>query len=122
MHDGGLHALHGKAGRRFEAEQAAADHHRVAALASRGQHGIDVVEIAEGDDARQVDARHRDQDRPRADGDHQGVVALALAGVGADGFGGAVDGDDGFAPAQVDAVAFVPGVVMDDDVLELLFA
>ena len=58
----------------------------------------------------------------RADRDHQGVIALALASIGADGLRGAVDGDDRLAPAQVDAVAFVPGVVMDDDVLELLFA
>ncbi len=34
----------------------------------------------------------------------------------------AVDGDDGLALAQIDVVSRVPGVVMDDDVVELLFA
>ena len=48
------------------------------ALAARlrgQQHGLDVVEIAIGEDARQIVAGHRNDERHRAGGDDQLVVA-----------------------------------------------
>ena len=40
MNDRGLHALGGKAGGGFKAEQAAADHHGIAARSGRRQHRV----------------------------------------------------------------------------------
>ena len=64
-----------QAGRRFEAEQAAADDDRLGARLRGEQHGVDVVEVAVGEHAGQVVARHRNDERHRAGGDDQLVVA-----------------------------------------------
>ena len=122
VHDRGLHALAGEARSRLEAEQAAADHHGVAAPCRRGKHRVDVVEVAEGDDAGQLGARNGNQDRLRAGGDEQRVVGLDRAVLGANGARRAVDRDDRLALAQRDLVLRVPGVVVDDDVVERLLA
>ena len=122
MNDGRLHAVEREARGRLEAEQAAADHHRVAALLGGRQHGVDVVEIAEGHDAGKLGAGNRQQDRPGAGRNDQIIVGLDDAGLRAHASRGAIDGDDGFALAQIDVVPRVPGVVVDDDVVELLVA
>ena len=49
-----LHAAAGQAGSRLKAEETAADHHRAAAASGGREHLLDIVEIAEGDDAGQV--------------------------------------------------------------------
>ena len=76
MQHGDVHAARLEAGRRLEPEQAAADDDRLGARLRGEQHGVDVVEIAIGEDARQVVAGHRDDERHRAGGDHQLVVGL----------------------------------------------
>ncbi len=75
-------------------EQAAADDHRLRARLGGEQHGVDVVEVAIGDDARQVLAGHGDDEGHRAGGDHQLVVGFGDAVVGGHGLCCAVDRDD----------------------------
>ncbi|MEY9514527.1 hypothetical protein ABIF16_005258 [Bradyrhizobium elkanii] len=63
MHDRDVHAaLHQPVGG-LEAQQAAADHHRVAIVGRGLDHAIDVIDVAEADHARQVLARQRQHDR-----------------------------------------------------------
>ena len=73
VHDGHVHALLQQAVGCFETQQAAADHDRLAVGARRLQHGVDVMQVAERDDAGQVVARNRqhesDSSRWRAAGD-----------------------------------------------------
>ena len=63
VHDRDVHALRLQAGGGFQAQQAAADDHGIAARLGGQQHGLDVVEVAVGQHARQVVAGHRDDDR-----------------------------------------------------------
>jgi hypothetical protein len=58
VHDGDVHALRLQAGGGFEAQKAAADDDGAAARLGGEQHGLDVVEIAIGQHARQVVAWH----------------------------------------------------------------
>ena len=56
----------------LQPEQPAADHHRLAMAAARpASIAVDVAEIAEGQHARQIHARHVEPDRRRAGGEHQ---------------------------------------------------
>ena len=66
---GDVHAALAEAGSRFQAEQAAADDHRLRPRLRGEQHGVDVVEVAIGQHARQVLAGHRDDERHRTGGD-----------------------------------------------------
>ena len=122
MNDRRLHAVGRKTGGRFESEQTAADDHRVAALPGGRQHRVDVVEVAERDDAGKLGAGNREQDRPGAGRDDQMIVWLDSAGLRAHASRRAIDGDDGFAFAQINVVPRIPGVVVNDDVVELLVA
>ncbi len=72
---GHVHVLHCQARRRFEPEQAAADDHRLCPRLCGEQHGVDVVEVAIGEDAGQIVAGHRNDERHRAGGDDELVVA-----------------------------------------------
>ena len=74
VHDGDVHALRLQAGRGLQAQQATTDDHDAAARLGGQQHGLDVVEIAVGQYARQVVARDRDDDGVGASGDDQLVV------------------------------------------------
>ena len=59
VHDRHIHALLEQAARGFEPEQSAADHDRLA-LCTRGlKHGVDVLQVAERDDAGQIAAGNR---------------------------------------------------------------
>ncbi len=82
VQDGDVHAARVEPGRGLEPEQAAADHHRLAARLGGEQHGVDVVEIAIGEHAGKVVAGHRNDERHRAGGDDQLVVGLGHAVVG----------------------------------------
>ena len=119
---GDVHAAFLEAGGGLEAEQAAADDDGLGARLRREQHGVDVVEVAVGEHARQILAGHRNDERHRAGGDDQLVVGLRHAVVGGDGLGLAVDGDDLVALVERDAVLDVPAVAVDDDFLERLLA
>ena len=84
VQDHDLHAAQAQAGGGFEPEQAAADHHRLGAGEGGGvEHLLDVVDVAEGDDAFEVLARQRQDEGDGAGGDQQLVVG-GLAGLGDD--------------------------------------
>ena len=121
MHDGDIHVARGQARRGFEAEQAAADDHGLGARLGRDQHGVDIVEIAVGEDARKVVPRHRQDERHRARGDDQLVVRRHDAAVGRDRLGDAVDRGDLVPLVERDAVLDVPAVAVNDDLLVVLF-
>ena len=122
MQHGDVHAARLQPGRRLEAEQPAADDDGLGArFSGGGDHRVDVVEIAVGQHARQVLAGHRDDEGRRAGGDHQLVVGGG-AGRRVHHLGVAVDPGDGIAEAAGDALLVVPGVVMDDDLVEGLLA
>ena len=105
VQDGDVHVAHAKPGRRFEPEQSAADDHGLGPRLRGEQHGVDVVEVAIGQDARQIVAGHRQDEGNRAGGDDELVVGRGDAVVGGDGLGRAVDRDDLVALVQRDAVA-----------------
>ena len=122
MQHGDVHALRVEAGRRLQPEQAAADDHGLGPRLGGEHHGLDVVEIAIGEHARQIVAGHRNDERHRAGGDDQLVVRLGDAVIGGDGLRRPVDGDDLVALVEGDAVGDVPAVAMDDDFLIGLLA
>ena len=77
--------------------------------AARGlDHALDVVDVAEADHAGQVLARQRQHDRIGAGRDQQAVIGHAIAGLGDDLAGAAVDHGDRLALAQRDVVVVVP--------------
>jgi hypothetical protein len=77
VHHRHVHPAAQQAVGRFQPEQAAADHHRAPARARRRQHGVDVVQVAKADHARQLVARHRHDEGRRAGREQQAVVGTA---------------------------------------------
>jgi hypothetical protein len=59
VYHGNLHAALAQAIGRFQAEQATADHHRVAVLRRGVDHGLRVGDVAVGQNAVEVVAGHR---------------------------------------------------------------
>ena len=94
----------------------------LAAGLRREQHGVDVVEVAIGEDAGELRSRHGNDDRRRAGGDDQLVVRRDDAMLGGHRRGVAVDGDDAVALIERHAVVDVPAVAVDDDLIEGLLA
>jgi len=122
MHDGDIHAAQFQAVRRFQPEQAAADHDRVLVLAGRIDHRIGVGDIAIGDHALQVLARHRQHERVGAGRQQQAVIvgdgAVFRNHLTLD----AVDLDDFFTQMQRDVVFRIPVDIVEHDVLHRLLA
>ena len=104
-----------QAARRFEAEQAAADHHRGLGGRSTRDDAVAVVEAAEREHARTkravrlVHAFHRRHEGAAAGRDHELVVVRNQAFLGADAFGGAVDVGDAMPRMERHVVLVVPG-------------
>ena len=119
---GHLHAAQREAMRRFEPEQAAADHYRVAALGGGGEHRVDVLHVAEADHAGQVLARHRDDERIGTGRDQQPVVLDRAAGLRRHGTIDAIDADNRIAGDQLDLILAIPFVAVDHDLVERLLA
>ena len=117
-----FHAGQSEAVGGFEAEQPAADHHGIPALLGGCQHLVDVRDVAEADDAREVAADERQDERVRPGGQQQDVVWAGGAFLAVDDAFGAVDVPHALAADQLDAVPVVPGVLVDDDLLERLLA
>jgi hypothetical protein len=122
VHHCDLHALLHQTIRGLEAEQPAADHDRVLILAGRGQHALDIGEIAEADDPRQILARHRQQKRIRTGSQQQAIIACLGAIFGHDLAVTSIDTDDLLALVQGDAMIGIPGIVIQDDVGEFFLA
>ena len=107
--------------RRLQPEQTTADHHRAAAPLGGGEHMLDILHVAEADDAGQVVAGHRNDERVGAGRDQQPVIVQHHAALGGDGAAHAVDRGDGIAADQRDAVIGIPVEPVDDDLVERLF-
>ena len=122
VQDGDRHAAQAEAVRRFESEQAAADHHRAAALIRGREHRADIVHVAKGDHARQILARHRDDEGIGAGRDQQAVIAFDRAAARRDRLRRAVDRDDRVTRDQRDAIIRIPAGVVDHDIVEALLA
>ncbi len=126
-----LEAASRQAARRFEAEQAAADHRRRLHVGGPGQHALAVLEGAEDVDAvlvragavRRVGRRQvleRRHERHRAGGDDQRVVGFGAAVRAVDHLRRAVDAGCADAGVQRDVVVGVPVERVDEDVVRLL--
>ncbi len=120
--DGDFHAAKRKPVCRLEPEQPAADHHRVAAGIGRGEHRVDIVHVAKGDDAGQILAGDGDDEGIGAGRDQQPVIAFAGPAARRHRLGGAVDRDHRVARDQRDAVRRIPVGIVDHDVVEAFFA
>src|SRR3546814_4036949 len=86
------------------------------------KHCRPIVHISEGDAAGQLRAGHRNDERVRSGRQHQPVIAFNAAGPGREGLHLAVDRRDRITGDEENAVFLIPGVVVDDDVLERLLA
>ncbi len=122
VHDGDVHAAQLQAVGRFESQQAAADHHRMRVRFGRGDHRIGVMDVAVGNDAREVLARHRQHERRRAGRQQQPVVLGLGAVLRHHDAARAVDPVDGLPEMQRDAVFGVPVDIVEHDVLDGLLA
>jgi hypothetical protein len=122
MYHGDEHAALFQPVGRLQAQQPAADDDGVAQRLGGADHGVHVVDVAEAEDAGQLAARHRDNERIGTGGQQQPVVAG----------GGAIPGDDFPCPpvdfsdfailVQRDAVGRVPRLVVQQNVGKGLFA
>ena len=112
-----LHALALQTIGRFQTEKPAADHNRPTLALGDLQHLLDVVEIAIGKHARQLVARHRNDEGQRSCCDDQLVVGCGDAVCRCHRLRHAVDFGDLRALVQGHAVSRIPGIVMDHDVL-----
>jgi thioredoxin reductase len=101
---------------------AAAEQGGNAVVIGGGEHLVDVVEIAEGHHARQVAARHRDDERIGTGRDQQLVVRLDAAGAADHSLALAVDVVDRIAGDQFDAVLGIPFGGVEHDFVESLLA
>ncbi len=119
---GHVHAVLLQAVGRFQAEQAAADHHRLLVVAGALQHDLHVADVAEADHPFQVVSRHRDDEGVGAGGKQQPVVLRHHAGSGPDLAGLAVDRHHRVARMQGDALLGVPLAAVEHDVVHRLLA
>lgn len=118
MHDGHVHAAQAQAVGGLQPEQAGADDDRVAVRAGCLDHGLGVGDVAVGEHAGQVGARHGQDEGSRAGRQQQAVVAGLGAVVGKHAAAHAVDPDHLAARVQRDAVFGVPRQVVEHDVRE----
>ena len=122
VNDRHRHAAQHQAVGGLEAEQAAADHDRVLVRLRRLDHRVGVGDVAVGDDAVEVLARQRRDERVRAGRDQEPVVRRLGAVVGDGDPAAAMDVDHLLAEVQRDAVLGVPLDRVEDDVGERLLA
>src|SRR5439155_10244263 len=115
VHHGDLHAAQHQAVGRFQAQQAAADDDGLLVLLRRLDHGIGVGNVAVGDHALQILARHRQDEGGGAGAHQQAVVGFFGAIVGAHNAFDAVDLNDFFAGVQGDVVVLVPVPAVQHD-------
>ncbi len=126
MHHADVHAAQHQAIGGLQAEQAAADDHGFFVFGGRVNHGVGVGDVAVGDHALQVLARHG-EDEGVGTGAHQQAVVFFLgdAAVGIHGAHDAFDAvhlDHLFAGMQRDVVVGVPVPAVQDDLVERLLA
>ena len=122
MHHGNVHAAQLQTIRRFQTEQATADHHGILVLPGSGDHRGHVGDVAETDHPGQVGARHRQDEGLGTGGQQQAVVIGGGAIVGGHGAALAVDLHDSFAGVEGDAALGIPVTRIQDDLFYRLLA
>jgi hypothetical protein len=120
VHDAHVHPTPQQAVGRFQSQQAAPDHHGAAAAHCRGQHRVDVVEVAKADHAGQLVAGHGDDERSRAGGQQQPVIRNHAPGLRMHHAPTAVDLYHRVGRVQGDAMFVVPRARMQHDVVHRL--
>ena len=94
MDDGNFHAAQTEPVRGFQAKEAATDHHCAAAIRSGREHRVDILHVAETDDAGQVLAGHGDDEGIGARGNQQPVIGQGEAGTAGNRLAVAIDRHD----------------------------
>ena len=122
MHDRDVHAACLQAIGGFQAEESAADDHRVAVGGCRLDHFVGVLDIPVRNDAGQVFARDRKDEGNGPCRKQESVIGLDNAAGGLHGARLAVDAGDGLAQVQPDIVGGIPVQIVEDDLLQRLFA
>jgi hypothetical protein len=115
VHHGHVHAAQHQPVGRLQAEQAGADHHRVAVLAGGLDHRLGVGDVAVGEHAGQVVAGDGRDEGRRAGGQQQAVVVGLGAVAGEHLAADAVDLHHLAAGVQGDAVVAVPVEIVEHD-------
>ncbi len=122
MHDGDVHtALHQTVGG-FQTEQTAADDDGVPPARRGFDHAVDVMDIAKADDAGEILARNRQDDRIGTGRNQQAIIGNTRTLGGDDLAGAPVDHDDRLALAQRNVVVVVPLLGVKHDVVDGLLA
>ena len=115
MNDRHRHALHLQTGGSFKTQQTATDHDRMATALCGEQHGMHIVEVTIGENARKIVAGHRNDNRHRTCSDHQLIVRSHFAMLGTHGALCTVNLDDLVALVEHDATLDVPAVPVNDN-------
>ncbi len=113
------HAAPGQPGRRFQAQQPAADHHRVTAGGGVRDHLLHVVQRAVRQHVGSIGAGQRQAHRLRAGGQHQGVVRDTLARLQHDLAVRTVEGGNPRVGAPGNAVGVHPLRMVGDEVVKM---
>ena len=122
VHDRHVHAAQLEAIGRFKTEQAAADDHRMLVLRRGFDHRVGVLDVAIGDHALQVLARHRQHERIRTGGEQQAIIFGSGAVFGDHQALDAIDFRNLLAEVERDVVFLIPVDIVQHDVFDGLFA
>ena len=121
MQDRYVHAACLQTNRGLKAKKPATDHDRGATFGGSTQHGIDIIDIAESDNAIQFVAGDRNNDRIGTGGQQQPVIFGFRSAFGNNNLTVAVNRNDGITGIKVNVVFAVPFRRVDDDFIETLF-
>ena len=122
MHHGNVHTAKREAVGGFQAEQAAADHHRMPVSPGSGDHRVDVGDVAKADHAGQVGPGDGQDEGTGAGRQEQAVVLRTTAILGFHETLLALDLHHALAGMQGDAALCIPVARIQDDLIQRLFA
>ncbi len=121
MNHADITALQLQAARRFQPQQAAADHYGLHTRARTLEHAPRVVQIAEGEDVLLIYARDGRDEGRAAGGDQQLVVLDDTAVIARDGSLLRINIGDAHTQLQTDMILLIPIEPVDGDVVHVLF-
>ena len=118
MHDGDVHAALFQSVRRLQPQEAAADHHRVPEPLRGVDHGVNVLDVPEGNDTRQIMAGNGQHKGIGTGGQQQSVVRFGRAVIRNHLSSATIDFPDRLAGMQRDSVFRIPGRIIEHDVVD----